>query len=98
MDVSSPACRYDRSNLAPLPPSGTAGWLAMKFAMLVWRNLRRSPRRTILTVLAIALAAFTYSSLSSLPNVARRMLNTPDSARRIVVMTDSGFFNRLPDS
>jgi hypothetical protein len=24
------------------------------------------------------------------------MLNTPDSARRIVVMSDSGFFNRLP--
>ncbi|MGC2275848.1 MAG: ABC transporter permease [Candidatus Binatus sp.] len=70
----------------------------MKFAMLVWRNLRRSPRRTILTVLAIALAAFTYSSLSSLPNVTRQMLSTPDSARRIVVMSDSGFFNRLPDS
>src|ERR1035437_1454906 len=68
----------------------------VKFATLVWRNLRRSPRRTILTMLAIALAAFTYSSLSSLPNDARRMLNTPDSARRIVVMSDSGFFNRLP--
>jgi len=26
------------------------------------------------------------------------MLNTPDSARRIVVMSDSGFFNLLPDS
>ena len=70
----------------------------MKFATLVWRNLRRSPRRTILTVLAIALAAFTYSSLSSLPNVTRQMLSTPDSARRIVVMSGSGFFNRLPDS
>ncbi len=70
----------------------------MKFAMLVWRNLRRGPRRTILTVLAIALAAFTYSSLSSLPNVTRQMLSTPDSARRIVVMSDSGFFNRLPNS
>jgi hypothetical protein len=51
----------------------------MKFAMLVWRNLRRSPRRTILTVLAIALAAFPHSSLSSLPNVTRATLNTPDS-------------------
>ena len=66
--------------------------------MLVWRNLRRSPRRTILTILAIALAAFTYSSLSSLPNVTREMLSTPDSARRIVVTSDAGFFNRLPDS
>ncbi|HEY6419842.1 MAG TPA: ABC transporter permease [Candidatus Binataceae bacterium] len=70
----------------------------MKFAMLVWRNLRRSPRRTVLTTLAIALAAFTYSSLSSLPNVTRRMLSTPDSARRIAVMSASGFFNPLPDS
>jgi hypothetical protein len=47
-----------------------AEWQMEKFATLVWRNLRRSPRRTILTILAIALAAFTYSSLSSLPNVA----------------------------
>ena len=70
----------------------------MKFATLVWRNLRRSPRRTILTILAIALAAFTYSSLSSLPNIIRATLSTPDSARRIVVTSDSGFFNRLPDS
>ena len=70
----------------------------MKFATLVWRNLRRSPRRTILTIMAIALAAFTYSSLSSLPNIMRATLSTPDSARRIVVTSDSGFFNRLPDS
>jgi putative ABC transport system permease protein len=69
-----------------------------KFAMLVWRNLRRSPRRTILTILAIALAAFTYSSLSSLPNIMRATLSTPDSARRIIVTSDAGFFNRLPDS
>ena len=70
----------------------------VKFATLVWRNLRRSPRRTILTIMAIALAAFTYSSLSSLPNIMRATLSTPDSARRIVVTSDSGFFNRLPDS
>jgi putative ABC transport system permease protein len=48
--------------------------------------------------LAIALAAFTYSSLSSLPNVLRRTLSTPASARRLVVTSDAGFFNRLPDS
>jgi putative ABC transport system permease protein len=52
----------------------------------------------MLTTLAIALAAFTYSSLASLPNVTRRMLSTPASARRIVVMSEAGFFNRLPDS
>jgi hypothetical protein len=70
----------------------------VKFATLVWRNLRRSPRRTILTVMAIALAAFTYSSLSSLPNIMRATPSTPDSAPRIVVTSGSGFFNRLPDS
>lgn len=51
----------------------------VKFASLVWRKLRHSPRRTILTILAIALAAFPYSSLSSLPTIIRGTLSTPDS-------------------
>jgi putative ABC transport system permease protein len=66
------------------------------FAVLLFKNLRRSPRRTILTTLAIALAAFTYSSLAGLPYLTTQLFATPDSARRIVATNASGFFYGLP--
>ncbi len=68
------------------------------FALLLWRNLLRNPRRTILTTVAISLAAFTYSSLAGLPHLTRRLLATPDSARRIVSTNASGFFYSLPEA
>jgi putative ABC transport system permease protein len=68
----------------------------MKFAVIVWRNLRRSRRRSLLTIVAISLAAFTYSSLAGLPSVTRRLFSTPASARRVVVTNTSGFFYSLP--
>jgi putative ABC transport system permease protein len=68
------------------------------FATLLWRNLIRNPRRTILTTVAISLAAFTYSSLAGLPYVTKHLLATPDSARRIVTTNASGFFYSLPEA
>ena len=56
-----------RSNFAP-PPSKAAE-CQMKVCDTGVEDLRRSLRRTILTIMAIALAAFTYSSLSSLPKL-----------------------------
>ncbi len=38
----------------------------MKYARLVLRNLSRNLRRTTLTTFAIALAVFTYATLSGL--------------------------------
>jgi putative ABC transport system permease protein len=66
------------------------------FATLLLRNLIRNPRRTILTAVAISLAAFTYSSLAALPYLTNQLFATPDSARRIVSTNASGFFYSLP--
>jgi len=68
------------------------------FATLLWRNLIRNPRRTILTTAAISLAAFTYSSLAGLPYVTNHLLATPDSGRRVVATNASGFFYSLPEA
>jgi putative ABC transport system permease protein len=70
----------------------------MKYAPLILRNLLRNRRRTLLTALAIGLAIFTYTSLSSLPYVISHVVTTPRSARRIVSINQAGFFFLLPES
>jgi putative ABC transport system permease protein len=68
----------------------------MKYARLVWRNLSRNVRRTSLTIFAIALAVFTYSTLASLPYIAAHLMSGPTSERRLISMNKSGFFYPLP--
>ena len=68
----------------------------MKYARLVLRNLSRNLRRTTLTIFAIALAVFTYATLSGLPYIVSHLASGPASARRIVAMNKSGFFYSLP--
>ncbi|MGH7923478.1 MAG: ABC transporter permease [Candidatus Binatus sp.] len=68
----------------------------MKYAQLVLRNLLRNLRRTTLTIFAIALAAFTYSTLASLPYLATHLMSGPTSERRLVTMNKSGFFYPMP--
>ena len=70
----------------------------MKYATLVLRNLTRNTRRTVLTVLAVGLAVFTYTTLAGLPYLAKHLVSTPASARRIVSMNKSGFFFPLPEA
>ncbi|MGA7869917.1 MAG: ABC transporter permease [Candidatus Binatus sp.] len=68
----------------------------MKYARLVWRNLSRNVRRTTLTIFAIALAVFTYSTMASLPYLVSHLVSSPTSERRLVAMNKSGFFYPLP--
>jgi putative ABC transport system permease protein len=68
----------------------------MKYAQLVLRNLSRNIRRTGLTIFAVALAVFTYSTLASLPYLATHLVSSPASERRLVAMNKSGFFYPLP--
>jgi putative ABC transport system permease protein len=68
----------------------------MKYARLVLRNLSRNIRRTGLTIFAVALAVFTYSTLASLPYLATHLVSSPASERRLVAMNKSGFFYPLP--
>lgn len=68
----------------------------VKYAWLVLRNLSRNRRRTGLTIFAIALAVFTYSTLASLPYLAAHLVSSPTAERRLVAMNKSGFFYPLP--
>ena len=56
----------------------------MKYTALVLKNLVRSKRRTILTVLSIAVSLFIFSALVSVPTVADQILvNTASSTRGV---------------
>ncbi len=70
----------------------------MKYAHLIWRNLQRNRRRTILTVAAIAVAVFVYSMLAALPSLVNFVLGGGASARRIITHSKSGVFYTLPEA
>ncbi len=55
----------------------------MKYAILIFKNLTRSKRRTILTVLSIAVSLFIFSAMVSLPTVANEILADTASSLRI---------------
>ena len=70
----------------------------MKFATLVLKNLFRSKRRTILTVLSIAVSLFIFSALVSLPTVANHVLADSASSVRIACRTKMGLAYPLPEA
>src|SRR6516164_1995988 len=68
----------------------------MKYLKLVLRNLLRSKRRTILTILSIAVALFVFSVLVSLPSFANQFLADTASSVRIICRTKMGLAYPLP--
>src|SRR5258707_747230 len=70
----------------------------MKYLKLVLKNLLRSKRRTILTILSIAVALFIFSVLVSLPSFANQFLADTASSVRIVSRTKMGFGYPLPQA
>lgn len=70
----------------------------MTQSVIVLRNLGRNTRRTVLTVLAIALAILAYTTVAGFPYLLGRILGSSDSARRIVSTNKSGFFQFLPSA
>src|SRR5437016_6858760 len=69
-----------------------------KFALLVFKNLTRSKRRTILTILSIAVSLFIFAVLVSLPTFANQMLADTASSVRIISRTKMGFAYPLPEA
>src|SRR5205814_10505298 len=67
-----------------------------KFALLVFKNLTRSKRRTVLTVLSIAVSLFIFAVLVSLPTFANQMLADTTSSVRIISRTKMGLGYPLP--
>jgi putative ABC transport system permease protein len=70
----------------------------MKYAILVLKNLLRSKRRTILTVLSIAVSLFIFSALVSLPTVANQILSDTASSVRVACHNKAGLTYNMPEA
>ncbi len=68
----------------------------MKFVPLIVRNLLRNRRRTILSVLSIAVSTLIFAALMSVPAVAARLLRDRVSALRLICANKAGFSYLLP--
>jgi len=68
----------------------------MKYTALVFKNLVRSKRRTVLTVLSIAVSLFIFSALISIPTVANEILGNTASSTRIATHNKAGLAYSIP--
>jgi putative ABC transport system permease protein len=68
----------------------------MKFLPLIIRNLLRNRRRTILSVLSIAVSTCIFAGLMSVPAVAARILRDRVSALRLICGNKAGFNYLMP--
>jgi putative ABC transport system permease protein len=63
----------------------------MKYLPLVFRNLFRNRRRTMLSILSVGISMFIFSALMSLPAVVRQLLHDRVSALRLDCGNKAGF-------
>jgi putative ABC transport system permease protein len=68
----------------------------VKYVSLVIKNLTRSKRRTILTILAIAISLFIFAILVSLPTFANQVVADSASSVRLACRTKMGWDYPLP--
>jgi putative ABC transport system permease protein len=68
----------------------------MKYTALVFKNLIRSKRRTILTVISIAVSLFIFSVLVSIPSVANEILGATASSTRVATHNKAGLTYAIP--
>lgn len=70
----------------------------MKYLTIVLRNLGRNRRRTLLTVISIAISVFIFAALMSLPAVVNQILRDRISALRLICHNKAGFSFPLPQA
>ena len=68
----------------------------MKYTSLVLKNLMRSKRRSILTVLSIAVSLFIFAALVSVPIAANQILGDTASSTRIATHNKAGLAYAIP--
>src|SRR6202521_3122141 len=103
---SNPVKAQPRRAPQTLPPPrrgavfgiSAGGGYRMKYAMLVLKNLMRNKRRTILTVLSIAVSLFIFSALVSMPAVVNQFLADSASADRIACHNKAGVNYSIPEA
>jgi len=64
----------------------------------VLRNVARNLRRTILTILSIAVSIFIFAGLTSLPSLVNQILRERATSQRLVVYNKGGYFYTLPSA
>jgi len=70
----------------------------MKFFGLILKNLRRNHRRTVLTILSVAVSLFIFCALASAPLVARQILADSASSVRIACHNKAGLAYSVPQA
>jgi putative ABC transport system permease protein len=70
----------------------------LKFLPIILRNLARNRRRTILTVVSIAVSIFIFAALMSLPAVVNEIMRDRISALRVICHNKAGFTYQLPEA
>ncbi len=68
----------------------------MKLLPLIFRNLLRNRRRTLLTVLSIAVSVFMFGALMSLPTLVDEILRDRANSVRIITYAKTGLSYPLP--
>jgi putative ABC transport system permease protein len=70
----------------------------MKYWRLIFKNLVRSKRRTILTILSIAVSLFIFAAMISMPVLFNQVLTARASSLRIACHNKAGFVYALPEA
>ena len=70
----------------------------MKYFGLVFRNLARNKRRSILTTLSITVSVFIFASLISLPSLLDQVLRDRANSLRVITHSKSSLFYQLPEA
>jgi putative ABC transport system permease protein len=68
----------------------------MKYIWLLYKNVMRNRRRTLLTVTSIAVSLFLVTTLLTLLNELKNPIETPASALRLITRHKVSLFNSLP--
>jgi putative ABC transport system permease protein len=70
----------------------------MNYLSLVFRNITRNKRRTILTTLSITVSVFVFASLISLPGLLNQVLRDRANSRRLITHSKASLFYMLPEA
>ncbi len=68
----------------------------MKYLWLLYKNVMRNRRRSLLTVSSIAVSLFLVTTLLTLLNELQNPIETPASALRLITRHKVSLFNSLP--
>src|SRR5512135_2404659 len=69
-----------------------------KLIPLLLRNLTRNKRRTILTILSIAVSVFIFAALISLPSLVNEILRDRANSLRLIMQSKAGFLYEMPEA